>query len=125
MRRVLRSTGTHASVRRCRRIAPLLAVVVLSVVAPDVAAASASGSAGAGHGATLDHAHALATLDAAVATADRHDRRDVPSPWAPALAGIGALAVAVSVVLRARRRPHRTPRPAFRRRAPPLLRTIA
>jgi len=125
MRRVLRSTGWHAPVRRHHWIAPLLAVLVLAVVAPGVAAASASGSAPAGHRATLDHAHAFATVDAAVVTADRHDRRDVPAPWVPGLAGGGALAATASVVLRARRRHHRTPQPAFRRRAPPLLPTIA
>ena len=107
---------------RRRRLAPLLLLVALLAAAPRLTT-SAPALDASGHRAALDRVHPLALSDHAATTAATDDRRPLPLGALPIVAAAALLAVLTALVVRTHRLPTGRRFSAFRRRAPPLLRT--
>ena len=122
MRRTPTTSGGRAFAHRARWLVPFLTVAALAAAAP-ASTVGRYAAVGPSHDATAHHTRPFATVGTHGVVTDRTDHRDVPTGWVPALAGVALLGAVGAVTLLGRRTRAPRVRAAFRRRAPPLLRT--
>ena len=110
--------------RNRRRLAPLLLLVALLAAAPRSGGALSTLEP-SGHRTALDRAHALSVSDHAATAPTTDDRRPLPLGSLPTVLAAALLALLLAHVVREHRLPVGRRWSAFRRRAPPLLRTAS
>jgi hypothetical protein len=114
--------GSWTVARQVRRLAPLLLVAGLLTALPHGGSSTDTATGGARRDG-LDRARAFTLTDTAATRPPHQERRGVPLGTLPARTAAALVALGGWVAARARRRIPAKPRVAFRRRAPPLLRT--